>query len=185
MWRIVLVALLAAACQNTRKGDVPEGYAEIDKHVEYDQFRPVTIAVLPVKAPTLELRREVRKEVYRLLPAKKYSPFMLATVDSHMTKEGKFDPGSLDWDATLTVDIAKWKPVRGTSYWAADGKATLRHKTGEVLWSCKFFKHTFKVPVRAGGQQDHTPAAHEIARFLVGSEPGKERFPDCPALSRE
>jgi hypothetical protein len=182
MWRISIVALLAAACQNPQKE--PEGYAEIDKHVEYAKFRPVTIAVLPVTAPASQLKLEVRKEVYRLLPSKKYSPFTLETVDAHVDSDGKWDPGSLDWDATLSVAISRWKPVRGTNYFAADGTAQLTHKTGEVLWTCRFYRHNFEVPMKTG-QLDHARAAHDIARFLVGSEPGKERFPDCPPLPRE
>lgn len=182
MWRISIVALLAVACQNAQKE--PEGYAEIDKHVDFDKFRPVTIAVLPVTAPGSQLKLEVRKEVYRLLPQKKYSPFTLETVDAHVSSDGKWDPGSLDWDATFSVAISRWKPVSGTNYFAADGTATLTHKTGEVLWTCRFYRHNFEVPMKTG-QLDHARAAHDIARFLVGSEPGKERFPDCPPLPRE
>lgn len=182
MWRISIVALLAVACQTPQKE--PEGYAEIDKHVDYNKYRPVTIAVLPVDAPLSQLRTEVRKEVYRLLPAKRYTPFTLETVDSHMTSDGKWDPGSLDCDATLSVDISRWKPVRGTNYFAADGTAQLTHKTGEVLWTCRFYRHNVEVPMKTG-QLDHGRAAHDIAKFLVGSEPGKERFPDCPPLPRE
>ena len=58
MWRIVTVALLAAAC-STQKREIPEGHAEIDQHIDYAEYRPVTIAVLPVKAPTADLRVEV------------------------------------------------------------------------------------------------------------------------------
>jgi len=78
-----------------------------------------------------------------------------------------------------------WGHLSGaTNYFAADGTAQLTHKTGEVLWSCRFFRHNFEVPMKTG-QLDHARAAHDIARFLVGSEPGKERFPDCPPLPRE
>jgi hypothetical protein len=178
MWRFAFVALLVVACQNPQKE--PEGYAEIDKHVDYDKFRPVTIAILPVQAPNYQLRTEVRKEVYRLLPAKRYSPFKLETVDAHISSDGKWDPGSLDWDATLSVAIDRWKPVRGSNYFAADGTAQLTHKTGEVLWTCRFYRHNFEVEMN-----DHEEAAQDIAKFLVGSEPGKERFPDCPPLPRE
>ena len=182
MQRFAIVALLVAgACQAT-KTELPEGQADTRVHEEYAEFRPVTIAVLPVKAPSTGLRGEVRREVYRRLFDMKYSPFTFAAVDANIDSDGEWDPGaSLDWDATLAVDISEWRAVKGTQHFAADGTATLRHKTGEILWSCKFEQHTFEVPAR-GGVLDEKKAARDIARFLVSDS---ERFPERPPLPRE
>jgi len=180
----MIFALLAAACQTTTPTDEPRGQAETAPHPEFDKFRPVTIAVLPVTAPTMGLRQGVRKEVYRLLPTKRYSPFKLETVDAHITTDGKFDPGSLDWDATLSVDIDKWRAVGGTQYFEADGSATLTHKTGEVLWTAKFSRYAFAVREHAGSR-DYDSASQGIAAFLIGTDASGLSFPDCPPPPRE
>ncbi len=59
MRSIVLVALLAAACQSPQK--LPDGTIDTQRHQDYAQYRPVTIAVLPVDAPVTTLRTDVRK----------------------------------------------------------------------------------------------------------------------------
>jgi len=88
------------------------------------------------------------------------------------------DAGGLEWDATLDIEITDWKVVRGTKYFAGNGQATLRHKTGEVVWSCKFNDYGFKVPSSAG-QIDDAAAARAIAELVVNSMPKR------PALPRE
>lgn len=177
MRRIVTLALLLAACKTT-DGRLPEGHADTRVHEEYTDFRPVAIAVLPVTAPSMDLRLEVRLELYRLLFERMYSPFKLDVVDARMATNGTFDPGNLDYDATMEVRITKWRAVRGTMHFAADAEAVLRHRTGEILWSCTFAEHTFKVPARAG-EIDEKSAAREIAKFLV------DRLPERPPLPRE
>jgi hypothetical protein len=177
MPRALLLSLLLAACQSTDR-KLPEGHAETRVHEEYDEYRPVAIAVLPVDAPSMTLRLEVRKELYLKLFDRRYSPFKLEVVDAHMALDGTFDAGSLDHDAALDVNITKWRAVKGTMHFAADGEATLRHRTGEVLWSCTFSDHAFKVPARAG-ETDEASAARDIAQFLV------DRLPDRPPLPRE
>jgi len=170
MRRIVCVTLLfAAACQTT-ENRLPEGHADWRVHDEYARFRPVAIAVLPVEAPTLELRREIRREAYRRLFDRRYSPFTLQAVDAGL--------GGLDWDATLEIEITRWRAIKATRHFAADGTAVLEHRTGEVLWSCTFSARSFEVPARTG-QRDEAVAAVEIARFLV------ERIPERAPLPRE
>jgi len=177
MRRILTLALLLAACKTT-DGRLPEGRADTRVHEEFDEFRPVAIAVLPVTAPSTDLRLEVRLELYRLLFERMYSPFKLEVVDARLATNGEFDPGSLDYDASLEVKVTKWRAVRGTMHFAADAEAVLRHRTGEILWSCTFTERTFKVPAQAG-QIDEKSAAREIARFLI------DRLPERPPLPRE
>lgn len=168
-----MVAILAAACQSPQK--VPEGRIDTRTHPEYAKFRPVAVAVLPVDAPRTDLRLAVRKEVYRLLFEYRYSPFKLQTVDARMSSDGKWDPGGLDWDATFEVQVSRWKGVRGTDYFVGEGSATLRHKTGEILWSCRFSDYPFLVPEKAG-QPDMEEAALRIAGLFFD----KSRFPALP-----
>ena len=179
----MLVALLAAACQSTTQ-KVPDGRIDTRVHTEYAEFRPVTIAVLPVKAPQTDLRTGVRQEIYRMLPERRYSPFRLDEVDARVNADGRFEGGSLDWDATLSIDISSWRAVRGTNYFAGTGKAELRHKTGEVLWTCAFYDYAFDVPSRAG-MLDQAVAAKEIAHLFVGGDKQPARLPDCPPPARE
>jgi len=185
MRRILFAVLLgAAACQTTQPQEVPE--ARIDTRVspEYTEVRPVTIAVLPVKAPRVDLRTGVRQEVYRLLPARKYSPFKLSEVDAHIDSQGNFSALDLDWDATFEVVVDEWKPIRGTNYWSGTGRAVLTHKTGEVLWACDFENYSFRLPMSAG-QTDQDDAAKQIAVLLIGGDEGESRLPDCPPPSRQ
>ena len=95
-----------------------------------------------------------------------------------MTSDGKFDAGSLEWDATLDIELTDWKVVRGTRYFAGNGQATLRHKTGEVVWSCKFENYNFEVGYDSG-QIDQDEAGRAIARMVI------ERMPERPPLPRE
>jgi len=176
----MLSALLAAACQSTPK-EIPESRVDTRKSDEYDQVRPVTIAVLPVKAPRADLRIGVRQEVYQLLPARKYSPFKLSEVDQHVDAQGHFTADDLDWDATLEVVIDKWTPISGTTRWAGTGHAVMTHKTGEVLWTCDFQDYAFNAPSEAG-VTNYDEMAKEVAYFLVGTDSGKSRLPDCPPL---
>jgi hypothetical protein len=180
-WLLLLAAVGVVACRSSRT--LPEGRADTSVHEEYGEFRPVAIAVLPVHAPSSELRGEVRKELYMQLFDRRYSPFKLDVVDAYIDSNGDWDPGrTLDWDAALDVDITRWKAIGGTDRFAADGTATLRHRTGEVLWTCKFERHAFNVPSRAG-VIDQKQAAREIAEFLVGEADG--RFPERPPHPRE
>lgn len=174
---MLCVALLAVGCQSAKK-EVPESRVDTRKSPDYEQVRPVTIAVLPVKAPRADLQTTVRQEVYRLLPEKRYSPFKLAEVDSHLDGQGKFVADSLDWDATLEIVFDRYEPSRG-NYWTASGHAVMTHKTGEVLWACDFEDYAFLVPTKTG-TLEHGEAAREMAYFLVGGEAGKSRLPDCP-----
>lgn len=178
MPRILLAVLVAAACQSTKK-EAPVSRVDVRPSPEYDKVRPVTIAVLPVKAPRVELTTGVRQEVYRLLPERRYSPFKLTEVDEHIDAQGHFEADNLDWDATFEVVIDRWTPVGGGDYWLASGHATMTHKTGEVLWACDFEDYAFPVPAKAG-TSDQGAAAKEVAFFLVGGESGKSRLPDCP-----
>ncbi len=174
---MLFAALLLAACQSTKK-ETPESRVDTRTSPEYEQVRPVTIAVLPVKAPRVDLQTNVRQEVYRLLPERRYSPFKLTEVDAHIDSQGKFVADDLDWDATLEIVFDEWEPSTG-NYWAATGHAVMKHKTGEVLWACDFEDYAFLVPPRTG-TAEHGEAAREMAYFLVGGETGKSRLPDCP-----
>jgi hypothetical protein len=178
MHRIILVALAAAACQSAPK-EVPESRVDVKTSPEYGQVRPVTIAVLPVKAPRADIRIGVRQEIYRMLPEKKYSPFKLKEVDAHVDGKGRFAADNLDWDATFEVVVDRWTPVSGTNYWSGTGRAVMTHKTGEVLWACDFENYTFRLPSQHG-VTDQEEGAKQIAYFLVGSEDGRSRLPDCP-----
>jgi hypothetical protein len=174
---MLLVVLVGAACKSAPK-EVPVSQVDVSKSTEYDQVRPVTIALLPVKAPRADLRTNVRQEIYKLLPERKYSPFRLQEVDAHVDARGRFQAENLDWDATLEVVIDKWTPVGGTNRWAGTGRAVLTHRTGEVLWACDFEDYAFRVPTEAG-VTNHAEGAKEIAFFLLGGEPGRSRMPDC------
>jgi hypothetical protein len=180
MRRIIVVALAAAACQTPPK-DFPESRVDVKTSPEYAQVRPVTIAVLPVKAPRADLRMGVRHEVYRLLPERRYSPFKLAEVDDRVDANGKFSAEDLDWDATFEVVIDKWTPVSGTNRWSGTGHAVMTHRTGEVLWTCDFRDYTFTAE-SSGGATDYEEMAREVAYFLVGTDAAKTRLPDCPPL---
>jgi hypothetical protein len=177
MRRILLAALLLAACQSTKK-ETPASVVQVRPSPDYEKVRPVTIAVLPVKAPRADLQIIVRQEVYRLLPERRYSPFKLTEVDAHIDSNGKFAADDLDWDATLEIVFDEWAPSTG-NYWAATGHAVMTHKTGEVLWACDFQDYAFLVPPKTG-TAEHGEAARQIAYFLVGGESGKSRLPDCP-----
>lgn len=176
----MLLPLVAVACQSTPK-ELPESWVDTRTSAEYAQVRPVTIAVLPVKAPRADLRMGVRHEVYRLLPERRYSPFKLAEVDDRMDASGKFAAEDLDWDATFEVVIDKWTPVSGTNRWSGTGHAVMTHRTGEVLWTCDFQDYTFTAD-SAGGATDYEEMAREVAYFLVGPDAEKSRLPDCPPL---
>jgi hypothetical protein len=178
MRRILLAPLLAAACQSVPT-EVPESRVDVRKSEEYEKVRPVTIAVLPVKAPRADLRMGVRQEVYELLPERMYSPFKLRQVDERMDRNGRFAADDLDWDATLEIVIDRWTPVSGTNRWAGTGHAVMTHRTGEVLWACDFQDYAFTIP-SAGGATDYEQMSEEVAHFLVGGETGKSRLPDCP-----
>ena len=174
---ILLLALAAFGCQSTKK-EPPVSRVDVRPSPEYDKVRPVTIAVLPVKAPRVDLRTNMRQEVYRLLPERRYSPFKLSEVDAHIDSQGQFSAETLDWDATFEIVVDEWNPSSG-DYWTATGHAVMKHKTGEVLWACDFEDYAFLVP-NASGTLDHMEAAKDIAYFLVGGESGKSRLPDCP-----
>jgi hypothetical protein len=177
MRRFVILAALVAACQTPTR-EAPEGRVSTETHPDYAQIRPVSIAVLPVEAPAYGLKRPMRREAYDMLFDRHYSPFRLDVIDAHMTTDGQFDAGSLEWDATLDIEVTDWKVVPGTRFFAGDGRATLRHKTGEVIWSCKFENYNFEVGYEAG-QIDNDAAGREIARFVV------DRMPERPPLPRE
>ncbi len=176
MQRFALVLLLVAACKSANQ-QVPEGRIDTKVHPDFDRFRPVQVAVLPVDAPTFTLRQDVRRNTYDLLVGRKYSPFKLQAIDARMTSDGKFEPGGLDWDASLAVNMTRWKPVKGTRYWVGDGVASLTHKTGEVIWSCAFDNYAFSVKSEAG-QVDESESAAQIAALLL------KRLPLCPQLKR-
>jgi hypothetical protein len=180
MRRIMLLALVAAACESAPK-ELPESWVDTRTSAEYAQVRPVTIAVLPVKAPRADLRMGVRHEVYRLLPERRYSPFKLSEVDDRVDANGKFAAEDLDWDATFEVVIDKWRPVAGTNRWSGTGHAVMTHRTGEVLWTCDFQDYTFTAD-SPGGATDYEEVAREVAYFLVGPDSEKSRLPDCPPL---
>jgi hypothetical protein len=177
MRKIAIAALLVAACQSANK-EAPESRVEVRPSPDYEKVRPVTIALLPVKAPRADIQINVRQEVYRLLSERKYSPFKLTEVDAHIDSQGRFDAETLDWDATFEIVFDEYAPSSG-DYWAASGHAVMKHKTGEILWACDFENYAFLVPSRSG-TIDHSVAAKEIAYFLVGGETGKSRLPDCP-----
>ncbi len=172
MRSVVLLALvILGACKSTQ--EVPEGRIDTKEHPEFDKFRPVALAVTPVAASSSSMRATLRRAVYERLFAKRYSPFKLSVVDARVSTDGRFDPAGLEWDATLEVSLTRWKSVRGTSYFAGDGVATMRHKTGEILWSCGFTDYAFLVSERAG-LQDFDAAAEAIADLLI------QRLPELP-----
>jgi hypothetical protein len=174
---MLLLALVAAACQSAPKDQ--ESRVEVQTSPEYEHVRPVTIAVLPVKAPRADLRLGVREEVYRLLPERKYSPFTLREIDAHLDARGQFSAQDLDWDATFEIVVDRWTPLVGSNMWNGTGRAVLTHKTGEVLWACDFENYSFRVPSEAGAI-DHEEGAKELAYFLVGGSAATSRLPDCP-----
>ena len=171
-----MVALLAAACTNSDNGDLPQGGYDTWTHDEYDQFRPVAIAVLRVKAPDFGLRMKVRRHLYDGILGRNYSPIKPQTVDASMEGES-FKPHDVDWDATLKVQITKWKALRGSpNHFSADAIGRLTHKSGELLWKCSFYDIPFTVRVHAG-QTDFSGAARAIAGYFV------KRLPPRPPLS--
>jgi len=177
MRRILLVALVAAACQHTKK-EPTESRIDVRLSPDYEKVRPVTIALLPLKAPRVDIQTNVRQEVYRLLPERRYSPFKLSEVDSHIGADGKFAADDLDWDATLEIVFDEYAPSSG-NYWITTGRAVMMHRTGEELWACHFEDYKILVPSRTG-TAEHGEAAREMAYFLVGGESGESRLPDCP-----
>jgi len=176
----MLAALVAVACDSVPK-ELPESRVDTRTSDEYAQVRPVTIAVLPVKAPRADLRIGVRQEVYKILPDRLYSPFKLSEVDERVDAQGRFVADDLDWDATLEVTIDRWRAIQGTERWSGSGRAVMTHKTGEVLWACDFQDYAFYVP-STHGSTDFDEMSKEVAEFLVGVEDGKSRLPDCPPL---
>lgn len=172
----VLILLLAAAplaCRGPR--EIPEGSVQVRNHPEFEEFRPVAIAVLPVKAPTRALRLGLRGEVYDGLPRLKYSPLKLEAVDARITTRGEFDPGSFPYDATVEIEVTRWKAVGGRNYYVMDAVARMRHKTGEVLWTAAFSDYAVKVSYRAG-ELDDDVVAEDVAALIL------KQMPVCPPL---
>ena len=99
-------------------------------------------------------------------------------VDARIDSEGNFDPGNIDCDATIAVEITRWKPIRGTNYWTGNGEAVLMDKSGEKLWSCTFEDYPFEVRAAAGKVEDEK-AAEMIARLFL------DRLPQRPPLPRQ
>ncbi len=172
---VLLTAAFAAGCQSPPK-KVPQGRIEVEPHPEFASIRPVAIAVLPVDSRHHELRRLVRQDVYEALFHKKYSPFKLGAVDAHIDQKGRFQGGSLEWDATLSVEISRWAKLSGTRYYLADGRAVLRHKLGEIAWQCRFDQYPVEVPAHAGQIELDEPAK-AIANLIV------DRLPELPATT--
>jgi len=145
----------------------------VNQHPEFAKFRPTAIAVLPVEASNLELRKQLREDVYKGLFDKKYSAVKLASVDSHIDSNGQFDAGDLVVDATFVVNIDTWKPMSGSERYQARGVARMIHKSGELLWECSMPDRGFKVQNRAG-ETEVSMAISEIAQFFL------ERLPPAP-----
>lgn len=175
---LATLALLAAACAGTPNGDQPKNRADSVPHPDFARIRPNTIALLRVSAPTQELRTKLRREVYDRLFAKRYACLKLQSVDANTGAGGKFDGGTLEWDATFHVHVAAWKPVEKGRYVAATGSARMMHKNGEQLWECKFSNYQFEVDSRAG-RMDHTRAIRGLANVI------DRELPQRPPLPRE
>ncbi len=169
-----LAVLLLAACQAAK--DLPTGSLVREEHPDYAKFRPVAIGVLRFEAPRGYLRDETRQEVYQGLFQHRYSPLALDVVDAHTESTGEFKPTLLEWDATLTVSVKKWRALRGGAYFAADGSARLIHKSGEVLWQLSFQDQAFEVP---SGKDGHERAARSLGKLIVS------RMPPLPPPPRE
>ncbi|MDH3590784.1 MAG: hypothetical protein OER88_02840 [Planctomycetota bacterium] len=170
-WFVFSALIIVGACRAPQ--EVPEGRIDTKVHPEFDKFRPVAIAVTPSAAPNSALRVHVRREVYERLFDRRYSPFKLSVVDERVSSAGRFEPGNLAWDATLETEVSRWKPIRGTRYYAGDGRATLRHKTGEIIWSCAFTNYAFSVREEAG-VKDTDASAEAIADLFI------QRLPELP-----
>jgi len=175
---LALTTLALVACQGTGPKDLPEGWIELKQHPEYDAFRPVAVAVLKVDASRAETRDELRRDIYEGLFSKRYSALKLDVVDSHTNSSGVFEGDSLQWDATLKVTIDSWKSLRSGRWIEAGGKATLTHRSGEVLWDCSFGNYPFRVE-SAGGETDYGVAIKAIALLFL------DRLPECPPLPTE
>ncbi len=173
MRRLLFVVLVLAACKST-PDELPEGLVITNTHPEFDKFRPTAVAVLPVEAPNREVREQLREEMYRGILDKKYSGIKLQSVDAHLDSNGKFDPGDLVYDATLTVNIDTWKPRSGyAGQYVAKGVARMTHKSGELLWECSMPDRAFKVESRAGATEV-SMAISEVAKFFL------QRLPPAP-----
>jgi hypothetical protein len=165
-------------CKGTGSKDLPEGWIELKQHPEFDDFRPVAVAVLKVDAPRADTRDELRRGIYEGLFDKRYSAIKLDVVDSHTNSDGGFEGDSLEWDATMRVRLDTWRSLRSGRWIEAGGTATLTHRSGEVLWDCSFGNYPFRVE-SAAGSTDYQVAVRAIALLFL------DRLPDCPPLPAE
>ncbi len=166
-----LLLILVVACK-TGPEEMPEPTVQATTHPDYNKFRPIAIAVLPAECVKERMAQYVRASVYDWLPEKRYTPFALRIVDSHIDTAGQFSATDLDWDATLKVTVTNWKPVRNGVQVAADGKAELIHSTGTVLWELKFQNKVFESRDPKGGPGE-IEGASNIGKMVVAEMPPK------------
>ena len=166
-----LLLILVVACK-TGPDKLPEPTMEATTHPDYNKFRPIHIAVLPAECVKGRMAPYVRESVYGGLFGKRYSPFALPIVDSHIDTAGQFSARDLAWDATLKVTVTNWKAVRKGIQVAADGKAELIHSTGTVLWELKFQNKVFESRDPKGGPGEIQGAAN-IGKMVVAEMPPK------------
>lgn len=175
MKRFALATLLLVFACKAPEG--PKGSADLNTHPDYQKFRPVAIALLPVEGMRSELRGALREDIYQQLFRKSYSPLDLRVIDQRMKTTGRFEPTDIDWDAKMEVKVSDWRSVPGGGKFAATGTAKLtHHKSGEVLWHLSFTEWTFDLTSKDTAQVD---AMEELARMIV------DRLPERPPLPRE
>ncbi len=178
MKRFAFLALLAAACATPHnQGEVTKNRADYRTHPEYDDFRPIAIAVMPVKTTVFATQMDTRADLYEGLFKRKYSPFKLDVVDAHTDSKGKFEGHDLAWDATLEVRITRLRPGRAANTHDCDAEAALRYRTGEELWTCKLSDYVVAVPF-TNGELDFRPACREIAEAFLS------RLPPRPPVAK-
>lgn len=165
----VLLSLLAVAC-NTTQERLPEGKTDVTPHPEFDKIRPTAIAVLKVDAPTRDLREMLRPAMYEGLFRRNYSCLKLQSVDKASHNGDTVDNRELPYDATFKVTVDEWKSVHGGVYYVASGKAVMRHRQGEVLFTIAFTNEVFDAHVEAGASDD-TDAIRALAERIAAKVP--------------
>lgn len=172
-----IAAILVCACAANKNGKPPEGRVVYQgPHKDFQKLRPTAIAVMKVDAPTRELARRLRKEIYDKLFERNYSCLRLAAVDAHTT-EGVLDKQAVGYDATFEVTVSGWKSVRGGRDYLASGEAKMIHRHGEVLWTCTFTEVPLESTVMAG-KIDISRTIKELATLIL--KDGKDGFPRHP-----
>ena len=170
-----LVILLAPACKTVPEKD-PEDQITALTDPEFTRFRPVALAVLKVEAPARGMRGAVRRSAARqLIDRKKYSPIKLDVVDSRTDAKGVFTPGSdLAVDATVTIKVLRWVPMRNKSMYRCDADLVITHSSGVELYRCTMRDGGIKVTDAADAGSDFRHSSNLIVTRLI------KDLPDCP-----